>query len=157
MTTSDLLKKEFELIRDELVKRHDELKMRASGKWAKSLEIEITQTDGKSIAKILGEHYTEQLVFGREPGKFPPVQDIEQWIIDKGIKPFDDKMKVSTLAFLIARKIAEEGTQYYKDGGTDLVESVITPQRIQKIIDQVKEINLETFTSNMLEQLKQAA
>ena len=150
MTTIDVLKIEFEAIRKELVKRHDELGMRASGKWAKSLEVEISKTDGKSTAKLYGEKYTEQLVLGRKPGRFPPIKAIEQWIKDKGIQPIEANLKISSLAFLIARKIAKEGTNYYKQGGTDLVESVITPKRIQDIINQVKEINVVIFTRGLL-------
>ena len=86
--------------------KHDQLKMRASGEWADSWSVETTKSDAKSVARLVGEKYTEQLVFGRRPGKFPPVKAIEQWIIDKGIQPMDDNLKVSSLAFLIARKIA---------------------------------------------------
>ncbi len=157
MTTTDILKVEFEAIRKELVKRHDELGMRASGKWANSLEVEISKTDGKSIAKLYGEKYTEQLVFGRKSGKFPPIKAIEQWIIDKGIQPIESDLKISTLAFLIARKIAREGTKYYQQGGTDLVASVVTPERIQSIINQVREINVVTLTRGLVEQLKAVA
>ena len=157
MTTAEILKIEFEEIRNELIKRHNDLGMKASGRWANSLEVEITEVQEKSIARIYGEKYTEQLVFGRKPGKFPPIKAIEQWIKDKGIKPIEDNLKVSSLAFLIARKIADDGTKYFQQGGTDLVESVITPKRIQRIIDKVKEINLTVIINGLVEQLRQVA
>lgn len=157
MTTNEILQQEFEAIRIDLIAKHNELKMKASGNWEKSLEVEISGNQDLMTGRIYGEHYTQQLVFGREPGKFPPIKSIEQWIKDKGIEPLDKKMKISSLAFLIARKIAKEGTKYYQAGGTDLVDSVVTPERIQSIIDKVSEINLTYITNGLIEQLKAVA
>ena len=56
---------------------------------------------------------------GRKSGKFPPVDNILKWIEWKPILPKPDKDgKLPTpeqLAFLIGRKIADEGTQGTKD------------------------------------------
>ena len=105
---------------------------------------------------IFGNAYTEQLVNGREPGKFPPISVITKWINDKNISPTDN-ISVSSLAFLIARKIAQEGTKYFKDGGTDLIESVITPSRIQRIVDNVSEFHISSFVSDITNVFKQVA
>jgi len=157
MTTIEILNIEFEAIRKDLITKHEQLGMKASGKWADSLEVKIVGDNDKSVSQIIGEKYTEQLTFGRKPGKFPPIKAIEQWIKDKGIYHISMKIGISSLAFLIARKIAKEGTKYFKQGGTDLIESIITAERIQKIISQVKEINVTTFTNGLIEQLKQVA
>lgn len=157
MTTNEILSFEFELIKTELITKHNELKMKASGNWKDSLKSNVIGNQDMYIARIYGEKYTEQLVFGRKPGKFPPIKAIEQWIIDKGIAGIGKKIKTSSLAFLIARKIAKEGTKYFKQGGTDLISSVYTPERIQNIIDKVKEINLTYITNGLIEQLKSVA
>lgn len=157
MTTIEVLQEEFESIKAELVQRYNELGMKSSGLWESELEISIDGDESKSSSKVLGLNYTEQLVFGRKPGKFPPIKAIEQWIQDKGIAAIGKNISTSSLAFLIARKIAQEGTNYFKQGGTDLVESVITPERIQSIIDRVKEINVVTMTNGLIEKLKQVA
>lgn len=51
---------------------------------------------------------------GRKAGGFPPLKNIRQWIIDKKIKIEPDakgkRITLNALAFLIGRKIAEEGT-----------------------------------------------
>ena len=156
MTTLEVLEVEFAAIKEDLVKRHNELGMKASGLWESELSVDIYENGGKTTAMLTGLTYTEQLVYGRKPGKFPPIKAIEQWIIDKGIQ-LENKMKASSLAFLIARKIAKEGTKYFQNGGTDLIESVVTPERIQSIINQVKEINVVTMTKGLIEQLKQVA
>jgi len=151
--TSEILATEFELIRQDLIKRHDALKMRSSGKWASSLEVVVDTEAFKATARIIGEKYTEQLVWGRRPGKFPPIKAIEQWIKDKGLKIYG-KMKISSLAYIIARKIAHEGTKYFQQGGTDLIESVITPQRIQNIIDKISLIHVDNFVNGLYKTLK---
>jgi len=130
--TTEILEQEFQRLRQELIQKHIELGMVASGNWVNSLSQEVT---GRK-ATIWGTDYTVQLVEGREPGKFPPINAIEKWINDKGIQP-KDNIPISSLAFLIARKIAREGTEYYKQGGTDLISAVITPERVQEIINKV--------------------
>jgi hypothetical protein len=164
---TEILTKEMNSLKDDLIAKHIQLKMKASGKWEQSLEVDVKRLR----AIIYGEDYTEQLVNGREPGKrgasektkfnpegllFPPVDAIRQWILDKNIR-FLGQIKLSTLAFLIARKIAENGTVAYQNGGTDLVEAVITPQRIQSILDQVSEFYIDSFTTEITGFIKKMA
>jgi hypothetical protein len=119
---------QFLMLREELVDKHIELGMESSGKWIRSLEV----TKSEMSTRLLGEKYTEQLVFGRKPGTMPPVAAIKQWIEDKGIT---SNLTTTSLAWAIAMKIKRDGTKYYQKGGTDLISSVITTQRIQKIIN----------------------
>lgn len=149
---SEILQREFELLKDDLIAKHQELGMPASGNWERELEVRVERLS----ASIVGTPYTEQLVNGRAPGKFPPVAAIRQWIIDKPIH-FVGKIKLSSLAFLIARKIANDGTKYFQQGGTDLIEAVITPERIQSIIDKVSEFYIDTFTTEISGFLKKLA
>ena len=139
----NVLKIEFDKLKADLIAKHQELGMEASGDWIKSIEVDATQT--KAI--LYGNSYTEQLVNGRAPGKFPPIDAISKWIIDKDLPLID--ITVSSLAFLIARKIAREGTEYFKQGGTDLIEAVITPERIQSILDKVSEFQINEFVSDI--------
>lgn len=155
MDASQKLQEEFDSLKADLIAKHKELGMKASGNWIDSLKVE---TKGLT-ATIYGESYTEQLVEGRAPGKFPPIEAITKWIEDKGITPFDN-ISISSLAFLIARKIANEGTDYYKEGGTELVSAVITPKRIQEIVDRVSNFSINNFYSEItkvLEDIKIAA
>lgn len=62
--------------------------------------------------------YWEYIEYGRRPGKMPPISAIENWIRVKPIIPDSQNGKVPDtrqLAFLIARKIGEEGTRGYHD------------------------------------------
>lgn len=132
VTARGLVLLEFEKIKQDLIAKHLELGMKASGRWIDSLEV----IEQEMSVKLIGEKYTDQLVYGRKPGTMPPVSAIEQWIRDKGIT---SNIPIKSLAFAIATKIKKEGTNYYKQGGTDLVSSVITPKRINKIIKLIGE------------------
>jgi hypothetical protein len=154
MKLESVLFEEFEKLRFELIEKHNELGMRSSGKWTESLNTVVEKGDGFYRATTYGIHYTKQLVYGREPGKFPPIKSIEDWIKNKGIKFLESEIKISSLAFLIARKIAREGTEYYKKGGTDLVSSIYTPERIQEIIDKVSRIDLDFIILDLRETFK---
>ena len=138
MTSAQILKAEIELIKTDLIARYNELGLRASGQWADSLE---NRTKGLS-GQLWGMDYTEILEDGRRPGKMPPVAAIEQWILDKKI--IFTGITLSSLAYVIARKIGKEGTRLYPMG-TDLITSVITPERIQSILDKVSEFHINEF------------
>ena len=151
-TSQQIFNEEFESVLRDLAIKHRELGMKSSGKWESSLTVESANDFGR----VLGEPYTEQLTDGRKPGRFPPIKAIEKWIIDKGIiANIEGNIKVSSLAFLIARKIAKEGTRYFKQGGTDLVDAVFTPQRVQSIIDKLGENLTIEFSTKLQKQLKQ--
>ena len=149
MTNKDVLKQEFDLLRTELISKYDELGMRASGKWADSLAVEVTDLTGV----LKGLNYSEQLESGRgkteSGGDGSVLKAIEEWIDDKGIKPLEEKLSISSLAYLIARKIHREGYDRKEHGGLELVSSVITPERIQRIIDRVSEFNVNSFVSDI--------
>lgn len=137
------LTEEFNLLKAELIKKYDEKGMRASGNWADSLEVNVT---GGLVATLIGEKYSEQLEYGRKSGKQPPSQVIEQWIRDKGImQKITGKISISSLAFLIARKIGREGWRREGYGGVELISEVVTPERIQQIIDRVSDSYIPAF------------
>ena len=119
---------------NELKQAYENKGMRASGEWANSVEVILTEKGGQ----IWANDYSEQLEFGRKAGKFPPLKDIEKWIVEKGV--FTEALrtiKLSSLAFLIARKIANSGWKREGYGGVELLSSVLTPQRIQVILDDI--------------------
>ena len=121
------------VIDDFLIPRFNELGMNATGEWLESLEIEIGNDDGK----IRGRNYSEQLAKGREPGKMPPVSQIERWVNAKlGISGSE----ATSIAWAISKKIAKEGTTWYKKGGTDLIEVLSEPKTIQFIQEQLSAI-----------------
>lgn len=142
---------EFEKIKNELIREYDRLGMRASGSWADELEVVSTKNTGK----ILGLSYSEQLEFGRKKGGRPPIEAIKKWIVDKGIvSKIKGNISVSSLAFAIATKIGKQGWKREKHGGLNLVSNVITPQRMQIVIDKIGVNEVFVFTERLKKQIK---
>lgn len=152
--SSQVLSKQFELLKDDLIKAYDAKGMRASGKFAETLEVKVQGL----TAQLWGEDYSQQLETGRKSGRFPPIDAIEQWIKDKGIaNKIQGKISISSLAFLIARKIANEGWKRQEYGGVELISSVVTDERIQKIIDEVGAEQAMIYTTEIITMVKQIA
>lgn len=157
-SAADILTLEFEELKSDLAAKYIELGMRASGDWEDSLDVNVTERSGTVKATITGLDYSRQLESGRAPGKQPPSDVIEQWIKDKGIAfNMERNISISTLAFLIARKIGREGWKRQGYGGVDLISQVVTPERIQSIIDKVSDIYVPSFTNEIINYLRQAA
>ena len=150
--TKDILSREFELLKRDLIASYDAKGMRASGNWADQLEV---YTD-ENRAILFGEDYTQQLETGRKAGKFPPLKMIEQWVEDKGIlNNLQGNISKSSLVFLIARKIAREGWNRERFGGVDLISEIVTEERVQKIIKEVGEAKLIEFTAEIIFLIKE--
>jgi len=83
-------------------------------------------------ALIIGSKwkYIRVLEDGRRPGKFVPLAPIEKWLSDKNIA---SNIPRKSLAFLISRKIKNEGTALYKQGGNSgILSEYINLQYIHK-------------------------
>lgn len=152
--SSQVLSKQFELLKDDLIKAYDAKGMRASGKFAETLEVKVQGL----TAQLWGEDYSQQLETGRKSGRFPPIDAIEQWIKDKGIaNKIQGQISISSLAFLIARKIANEGWKRQEYGGVELISSVVTDERIQKIIDEVGAEQAMIYTTEIITMVNELA
>lgn len=141
---------ELHLVVDDLIKRHNELGMKASGDWIRSLEVRETRWG----AQIWGEDYTKYLEDGRKPGKMPPSNVIVQWLQDKfGYS----EAYAKKIAFPIQKKIAKEGTDWYKKRPTGLINDVINDARVELILNRIKLISIEFFKTEVRSHLKQLA
>jgi hypothetical protein len=125
---------EFEKLKVDIADMYEAKGMRASGDFEQSLEV----IQNQNRVELWANDYTEQLEYGRSAGKFPNIKDIEKWIVDKGVFSVAlQNIKLSSLAFLIARKIANFGWKREQFGGVELVSSVLTENRIQDILDKI--------------------
>lgn len=143
----EILQQEFEQLRADLVKRYKDKGMFASGEFER--EAEVIASDQR--AQIWGINYTEQLEYGRRPSLLmPPRSAIEDWIEDKGVfAAAINEIGIKSLAFLIARKIQQKGYDRAKYGGVNLVSEVVTPERIQSIINKCGEVAVAEFVSSL--------
>lgn len=86
----------------------------ASGELLNSVNYEVQYDDRSIWVELHLADYYKWVEEGRAPGRFPPVDKILEWISIKPIIPDGRTGKLPTeeqLAFLIGRKIAEQGIQ----------------------------------------------
>ena len=87
----------------------------ASYKLLNSVETVVRRNDDEFTVTINLEDYWYLVENGRGPGKFPPIDKILEWIRVKPVIPYtDSRGRLPTeeqLAFLISRKIKEQGTE----------------------------------------------
>lgn len=148
----DILYDELDTLKRDLIAKYKELNMRASGQWENALRVEVAPINGGGLRGIIsGADYTYYMQHGRKAGKMPPIQAIEQWILARGIRPIQEKMNTNALAWAIAKKIARDGTKRMQAGGTPaFIDAIITPERVQQIIEKVGYNYVATFTSEII-------
>lgn len=122
-----------------------------TGESAASLGYRI-DTDGLTI--FSSKKYFTVLETGRKPGKRPPIDVIEQWVRQK---PITSDISPRSLAFLIARKIGEEGSLLYRQGGKSGVisdsinEQVIKEKLIDNLSDSFRDFVVNEFIKKSAE------
>lgn len=123
----------------------------ASGKTDQLFKIQADETGGS----LLGPDYFTYQKTGRGPGKFPPIENIIQWIKDKKTFQMTDERGpgLKGLAFAIAKKIAKKGTDIYmrKRPGVDIAQKMLDARKElvnniadiekQKVLQSIKSIN----------------
>ena len=130
--------------------------MNASGKTAASLSYEILENE----ARIYGAGHIFALEFGRKPtenagsGGSSLKDRIRVWIDDKGIEPQPGAngkpISKDSLAFLISRKIHNEGTILYKAGGnsgilSDVINEETTGELSEALFYEFEQIITSTL------------
>lgn len=130
-SNEEIYRKYVDELRDEIVNRYLSQNRKASGKFQDEIESEISNLS----VKLFGAPHSVFVEKGRGPGKFPPVKVIEDWIEVKQGLPTVFKERKKQFAYLIARKIAREGTD-----GSDILESSIqnfVEKRLWKLMDEL--------------------
>ncbi|TDO68835.1 hypothetical protein EV143_11819 [Flavobacterium chryseum] len=149
--------KYLEALRVKLIAKYDELGLRASGDYADALEPEVTPT--KMI--MWGAFHSEFMERGRSSGKFPPINVIEEWIETKKNLPPIFREKKKQMAFLIARKIANEGIQVPNEHNKGKVVSAVVDDflanDINEMLDELGEVYQKRIEIDVLEIFKEVA
>lgn len=146
MTNEEIIREELDKIAEEAKALYNSSGKRVSGKWEAGIDIRSSKNRGElwSYAYLAGRGPTKK---GNDGG--PTLQDnLLIWIKARGIKPIQQNMSLSTLAYFMAQKIHEKGTDPRRE--RRVFEEVLTPQRIQKILDKVGALNVETFVRDTL-------
>lgn len=122
---------ELNALRERIIANHRNAGQVASGKTIASLKVESTADGGI----LWGRQAFGVLESGRGPGKVPKgfYRVIQQWVQDKGIKV----EKPKSFAFLVARKIAKEGTVLHRNRGTEDIYSSEIKRTVNDIMNRV--------------------
>lgn len=121
--------------------------MNASGNWLNNLKGRADVSTGILKGVISAPKYTEQLAKGRKPGKLPPISKLIEWA---KIRFNADGEEARRIAWAVAKKIEKEGTKYYQDGGTKLVEVLSEQATIQYIKEKLTATIKVTIADNLL-------
>ena len=138
MSSDDIIKEEIESIIEDVKQVYEESGKRVSGRFAEGLSAIF----GDGNATIFGFLYLS----GRDAGRLPVVENIEQWVVDRGLAAQGSK-EATGIAWAVAKKIAREGTN--DENEINPYEIVITPQRIDKIIERVSQFNVTEFVNEV--------
>lgn len=130
----NIIFEELEDLRKRIISNIDSTGRKASGRTSGSMHTDVSENRGI----LFGRMAFGTLETGRKPGKVPAgfYQIIKQWVIDKGIS-FDSQSERNSLAYLVSRKIAREGTQLYRRGAEADVYTAEVPETIERIKDRV--------------------
>ena len=113
----------------------------ASGRTSEGLYHTIENDGDKYVIKIIsgGRDYFESVERGRPAGNVPKgfTSIIRQWMDDKGISVGDDKDN-ARFAYFAANKIANYGTELYRNGGRDDIYTNVFTQKITELEKQLK-------------------
>lgn len=123
----------------------------ASGDLLNNIEYEVTRGDFTYTIYVKMKDYWYYVENGRKAGKWPPIQNILDWIKIKPVLPRPNaKGKLPTpqqLAFLIARKIGEEGTEGTQDlrKATDTIWDTFEDRLYEAIDEDVDAAFIQIF------------
>ena len=123
----------------------------ASGDLLNNIEYEITRGDFTYTIYVKMKDYWYYVENGRKAGKMPPIDNILRWIRVKPVLPRPNaKGKLPTpqqLAFLIARKIGEEGTEGTQDlrKATDTIWDTFEDRLYEAIDEDVDAAFIQIF------------
>lgn len=125
----DILSKFLNTISQEIKQEAISQDRVASHKTEKSMYVEADANTGILYGDIAANIWETGRKPGKAPGGFQSI--ILQWMRDKGIFQAEKAAKQRSIAFLITRKISNEGTSLFRKGGqSGVISKVITNERI---------------------------
>lgn len=124
----------------------------ASGRTSASLDVVV---DG-AVGTLFGRQAFGTVETGRKPGRVPAgFRDIiYQWMQDKGVHAEvtgrrSQQSADMSMSYCIARKIANEGSKLYRDGGREDIYSNVLPLTIERVQNEVTNVYMINVNSIM--------
>lgn len=145
----DMMRDVFEQVCQDIIARHEQAGQVASGKTRDSLRSEVVPGISSVTATLYGRKYFAALETGSKPWqkkyKHPPrrfVDTIAQWMSDKGI--------TGVSAYLVARKIMNEGSSLYRSGGRSDIFTPAMREAEQRIDEEISALFDKIVTQTLL-------
>jgi hypothetical protein len=128
----------------DIIKSIDEKGLNASKNLTQSINdpLPTVQANGNYQLKIVMADYWEWAETGRNDGKAPPIENIMQWITDKGIKVRKSRSEKLTsvlkrrrsMAFAISRTIAKRGSiKRFNYKGSKFLSDVVNNEAMEDL------------------------
>lgn len=135
INNNDIIKEEINKLLLEIIEAYENSGKKVTGEFADDLKAEFEENK----ATIWGN----ATLAGRKAGKMPPISNLKEWVINKGIFKIKNDNQATGIAWAIAKTIAKKGTneQYH----LKIYDKIITPKRIDEIIKKVEQFNLKYF------------
>ena len=145
-TTVDIAKEQaYKLVQDIQQNMLDRDQV-ATGETSDSLSYKVEESNGLISISIFGARHIGALEEGRRPGGLPPIWKIQRWIQAKGL---------SLNAYAVAKKMAEEGSLLFREGGdSGTLSTVLTPERAKEISEAIGQDVIRQATFKVIEQLR---
>ncbi len=91
------------------------------------------------------------LEFGRSPGSFPPVDVIREWV-ERKLGVSEDESK--GVAFVIARKIANEGTDIFTNRAKGLQIELVLQDMYDELSKVILDLKAEEISNGLIKNWK---
>lgn len=147
-----ILSSALESAREQIQRNLADTGTNASGKTSQSLVVSVTDTTGE----LSGRFAFGTVETGRRAGKVPSGfrQIIYQWMQDKGVHADitgrrSQESADMSMAYLIARKIAREGSKLYREGGRKDIYSNVLPLTIEQVQRELTNVYIININSIM--------
>lgn len=151
MTNDEIIREEIDSILEDIIKVYKDSGRKVTGQFEEGLEViyEPHKATIRGYVYLAGRGKTKKK---GKPGDPTLYTQIKKWIVDKGIDKISKDISLNSLAYLITRKIHAEGTN--RSEWLKVYEEVITPERINQIIDRVTELNLNRLITEVRAELE---
>jgi hypothetical protein len=119
----------------------------ATGTLGNTLNYIVETNEGLFELSLRIQDYWKYVEEGRGPGKYPPINDIKNWIRVKPVTPtiYNEKLPtIDQLAYLIARKIHLRGTR-----GKYLLQASLDELSVFDLLDEAITKDLEIQVNNV--------
>jgi hypothetical protein len=155
MTRQEAVKDFFDKLRQARIDDQKAKGIRASGYSADSQRVEVDEMGGRLIGAdyLYFQGPRPDGVSGRKPGGMPPVEAIIEWLKHKTTFQVtaDEGPGLRGLAFAIARKIANKGTDIYQGKRPGLSIEAKMAEFKKELVNNIGQIEKE----KLLEVIKQ--